>query len=190
MDVIVEKPVAEFHVNQSVETKRGFFESITHAYSQLTARPFAFSLFVFSTISLVAETNNQTGPFEILNNTLTVYINSKPQPNPIILVFATLLLGVVHFILAYKSKVFLFMTAAVIPAVNSSINPLLFIMLIFYLSVSNHASWALFLIIQILYVYYFMEGGFNRIILYIILAYLVLGSDNLSLMFTPKTLKF
>lgn len=172
----------EITITKENTSNGGFFEAIIAAYGKLTNNPLALFLFCVALLAIVAESNSKLGPVEILKNTLEEYVEDLDHP-AFLRTIASVFLGICNFIIKTQPKFYLVILVLIIPIVYSLDSPFLFLLLLFYVCVSTHATWTLFLITQVLFVYYNMPSNFDRIILFIIFIYLIFGTDNINNMF-------
>lgn len=173
-------------VSNPTAPQTGLFPDIFSAYSRLSSHPIAITIFIIAVISLVAESNNQNGPLEILSKSLADYVDPKNKHPDILVTLATVLKSFIDALIKIKKFFFLWLLILVIPIVYSDRDTsLLVIFLFIYTVITSHSYIVLFFIIQAFFVYYSLQDFSSRIILFILIVYLVFGTENIQKIFTP-----
>lgn len=170
------------YITSDTPPSPSLFGDIQSAYAKLTKSPIALTLLVLGLLSIIAETNNKSGPFEIIKTSLETYVADKKHP-VVFTTLATLLLGIIKIIVNHKSTVFLLMLIAVIPLTykHSSVTFTTFALII-YVFITNHTQFTSLAIIQLVFIYYSINEFLWRIVDIIAIIYLTFGSQNINLM--------
>ncbi|UPT53682.1 MAG: hypothetical protein 4 [Zeugodacus tau negev-like virus] len=172
------------HLVYSSQVKPGFFDNICIAYGNLTSKPVALVLFVLALLALVAESNTVDGPFELIVKALKEYIaGNHPAPLKSIV---SLVIGLLNFIISQKPVIFLVLLVFVIPLTYPETSPFIVFTLLLYILVSkSSAFWVLF-VIQLVFIYQSLESTTDRIFVFIVIVFVVFGSNSISSFFTVK----
>ena len=170
--------------NPTVSQPNPFLNGVLNAYRLLADHPVTLIIFIVAILAIVAESNNTNGPFEILKESLTNYISKTEHP-AFVRSLASLVLAIVNFILKFKSKIFVLLTLIIIPvSYPNRDTTVVLLLLISYILINKHSLYINFIIIQLIFVYYSLTSFIDKLILFIIIIYLVFGSENINLMFT------
>nr|WQM60658.1 MAG: ORF4 protein [Riboviria sp.] len=174
-------------VPNNIPQQTGIFVAVSRAYSLLSSNPTALVLFIISILSIIAEHNKQEGPFEIIRDVLNVYITNKNHP-AVLLSLATLILGLVNFIIKFKNPIFLTMLVMTIPITypNKQTTITVLLLLIYCFLFSNSVVISA-LIVQSVFVYYSLENITEKIFVIVAFVYLMAGAEQLNSFFTPRT---
>lgn len=167
-----------------VVRETGIISDIADAYSRMAKSPVALTIFIFATIAIVAESNGQVGPFELLKTTLETYI-ADTKHAAFLITIANIILGVINFIIKNKASVFLLLLISVIPLTypdRSTAFSVLF--LIFYIFFSGHSQLILFTIIQLVFIYYSIQEFVWQLVDFVTITFVAFGTENVAKMFT------
>ncbi|UOI84720.1 structural protein 2 [Ceratitis capitata negev-like virus 2] len=160
----------------------GFFDSVFLAYGKLTSKPVALIVFIIATLSLIAESNTQRGPLELIVDALIKYINSDhPQP---LKSLVTLVIGLLNFVIANKPTIFLILLVIVIPLAYDDTSPFVFGLLLLYVIVTKTSALWIFLVIQLVFIYFSVSSYWDKIFIFIFILFLIFGVENFSTFFT------
>nr|WQM60663.1 MAG: ORF4 protein [Riboviria sp.] len=168
----------------SVPEQSGILFAISKAYSILTSNPTALILFLVSSLSIIAESNNQEGPFELMAKVLKQYISDTNHP-AFLITLASMLLALVNAVIRFKNPIFLTMMILTIPLSYPfrSTNVTVILLLAFCL-LSTNSTIVSALIIQAVFVYYSLDSITDKIVVICVFVYLIVGADSLSKFFT------
>lgn len=162
------------------------FTDIIDGYAKLASSPLALTLFIFALLAIVAESNQQNGPFEIFKTTLDKYIKDEKHP-AFLRTIATIVDGIVNIIIKWKKYVFLVMMIVTIPLAYPERDTAFSVVFLFlYVGFSSHSQFILFCIIQLTYIYYSLSDFVWKVIDFIIIVIIALGTESFSLMFVAK----
>ncbi|UPT53738.1 MAG: hypothetical protein 5 [Bactrocera oleae negev-like virus] len=152
---------------------------ILNSYTKLTEHPFAMFVLILSILSIIAETNSQNGPFEIIRDTLIDYIAKHKDTNPFPTTLASFVLGIIKFIITFKDYIFYIMLVSMISIVYPQANIILLILLGIYVIVSTHSPIVKILIIECVFVYFNLYSTMDRLIIITLFLFLVFDHDTL-----------
>ncbi|QMU95557.1 MAG: hypothetical protein 4 [Bactrocera dorsalis negev-like virus isolate Bc] len=168
----------------SVKSEPSIFENIFSAYGNLTNKPIALILFIVATLSLIAESNTQNGPFELIIEALKAYIN-EDHAAPLKSI-VTLIIGLLNFLVLHKPTIFLILLIIVIPVTYPNVSPITLGLLLLYVIVTKSSTMVIFFVIQLTFVYFFLTNHWNKIFIFLIIVFLVFGVHSISNFFTKK----
>lgn len=182
----VTSPSRSVYITSETPSSSSLFNDIQRAYSRLTKSPLALTLLILGILAIIAESNSKDGPFEILQKSLEAYQKGTGLP-VIFTTIASLLLGIVKFIILHKKTVFLLMLVAVIPLTyNNTSVTFTTISLIIYVFITNHTQLISVLVIQLVFIFYSLTEFIWRIVDFILIIYVVFGVDNVTSMLSSK----
>lgn len=171
----------------SVVNGNSFVTSVVSSYGDLTKKPLSLFLLILALLSLIAESNNSSGPFEIIQKTLEDYIASHSKDTPLISTLATFLLGLVKFVVAHKILVFQLMLISVIPITYpTESNFLVVFVLTIYICVSTHSIYVKIFIVQCVFVYYGLRNNYDRLFVMVLVIIIAFGTENISIFLGSK----
>ncbi|UPT53719.1 MAG: hypothetical protein 4 [Bactrocera dorsalis negev-like virus isolate Bk] len=168
----------------SARSEPSIFENIFSAYGNLTNKPIALILFIVGTLSLIAESNTQNGPFELIIEALKAYI-SEDHPAPLKSI-VTLIIGLLNFLVLHKPTIFLILLIIVIPVTYPNVSPITLGLLLLYVIVTKSSTLVIFFVIQLTFVYFFLTNHWNKIFIFLVIVFLVFGVQSISIFFTKK----
>lgn len=142
------------------------FDGIFEAYTSLTSRLLAFTLFLLCTLSVISLYCNTDGPFELIAKGLENYIDSA-DAIPLLKTLATFLLNIINIVLKYKPSSYYFGLLLVTVIVFNSFSVILSAFFIFlFLQYSTKTSVvSAYIITQLFYIYNYITYGWQRVLL-------------------------
>lgn len=172
-------------VPNNVSNQPSFVQNLLSGYYKILNNPLALSLLVISVLGIIAEQNNRDGPLELILSALNSFL--KDEKSGVLKTVVELLVKLLNVLIQHKIRVLLIMSIIPIMLIypGDSVLVVSLILTIYALIYYKHPLIVL-AVVQTTFLYYSLNGLFDKIVLALIVVYLVFDNDSLNLIFSKK----